>query len=63
MQRFLPLFIGILTLALFGGITLILWGEERTYWAAFFGGLTTLRFVMLIRQAIRILGPQDEFED
>ena len=54
---------GILTLALFGGITLILWGEERTYWAAFFGGLTTLRFVMLIRQAIRILGPQDEFED
>ena len=63
MQRLIPIFTGILTLALFGGIFLLFWSENRTYWAAFFGGLTGLRFIVLIRQSIRILGPQDEFED
>ena len=63
MQKLLPIFTGILTLGLFGGIFLLLWSEERTFWAAFFGGLTGLRLILLIRQSIRILGPQEEYED
>ena len=63
MQRLLPLFIGVLTITLFGGIGLIFWGEGRTYWAAFFAGLTVLRLFMLIRQTLSTFGHHEEFED
>ena len=54
MQRFFPITIGILTIALFGGIGLVFWTEGRTYWGAFFFGLTALRSAVWISQLIKL---------
>ena len=63
MQRTLPIFIGIITLCLFGGLCAMFWSEGRTYWAALFLGLVSLRTIVLIRQIINVTKGDYEEEE
>ena len=60
MTQYLPLFIGFLTVCLFGFIGLLFWTEGRTIWASLFGILTAIRFFELIRQANRLRRANDD---
>ena len=55
MQRLFPITVGILTIALFGGLGTLFLSEGRTYWAAFFIGLTVLRVLAWFYQLSRLI--------
>ena len=60
MTHYLPLFIGALTVCLFGFLCSLFWAEERTIWASLFGILTAIRFVELVRQMNRLRHAEDD---
>lgn len=60
MTQYLPLFIGFLTVCLFGFLTSLFWAEGRTIFASIFGVLTLIRLFELVRQTLRFFQPEDD---
>ena len=59
MQKFLPIAIGLITIAMFGGLGSLFLSEGRTLWAGLFLGLTLVRTLAWFRQVYFFIRPDD----